>query len=91
MHILNADGEIVAQQDTSPVQGRYPTSQWRVDMLIADPYTISLGEFDTLASYQIRLGLYRLSDGTRLSISPADERIQDNSLLLHNFAFNSLR
>jgi hypothetical protein len=33
--------------------------------------------------FSIRVGLYRLSDNTRLPITPADKRVQDNSILIY--------
>ncbi len=80
VHILDATGTIITQNDTAPVQGRYPTSQWRTNTLIEDRHTISVPELPE--SFSLRLGLYRLTDGTRLEINPVDDRIDNDSLLL---------
>ncbi|MBI5670295.1 MAG: hypothetical protein HZC41_20055 [Chloroflexi bacterium] len=80
VHLVNAAGDIVAQRDTAPVDGRYPTSQWRAGVTIADTHTLT---FDALpGGYSVRVGLYRLGDFTRLPITPADDRVRDNALLL---------
>lgn len=82
VHVLDASGEIIAQDDGAPVQGRYPTSRWRAGVTIADPHTIALPA-DLPAGYHLRLGLYRLPEGTRLPISPAEgARIDGDSLLI---------
>ena len=83
VHVLDQNGNFIAQDDSAPVQNRYPTSQWRTETLIADEHDLSVS---LPAHFSIRVGLYRLSDNTRLTISPADERVQDNSLLIYEAA-----
>lgn len=80
VHLVNADGDIIVQRDTAPVDGRYPTSQWRTGVTIADTHTLT---FDAPpGDYTARVGLYRLGDFTRLPITPAGDSVQDNALLL---------
>ncbi len=86
IHVFDAEGNRVAQRDSSPVDSRYPTSQWRIDTLIVDSHVLGLDQSLPAGDYIVRIGLYRLSDGTRLSITGADERVQDNSLLIGAFS-----
>lgn len=86
VHIVDDAGNVVAQQDTAPVNGRYPTSQWRTHVTIADPHTIVADEPLDNGDYSVRIGMYRLSDLTRLAITPTDSRVVDDSLLLHHFS-----
>jgi hypothetical protein len=80
--VLDAEGNMIAQADSTPVQNRYPTSQWRVETLIEDAHQLRV---DNLPEhFGLRIGMYRLVDATRLSISPVDERVQDNSVLLYS-------
>ncbi len=56
VHIVNADNQIVAQNDGEPFEGRYPTSTWTPGELFADERIVSPipdGEF------QIYIGWYR--------------------------------
>lgn len=85
VHVYNAAGERVAQQDSTPLDNRYPTSQWRTDGAIADTHILNLETPLPPGQYTIRIGLYRLSDNLRLSITPADPAVQDDSLTLLHF------
>lgn len=82
VHVLDSDGDIITQTDTAPLQGRYPTGQWRAHVTIADAHRLSVENLPE--NFSVRVGLYRLPDATRLSVSPVDERVQDNSILLHS-------
>ncbi len=86
VHVLDESGRIVLQGDSGPVEGRYPTSQWRVDTLIADRHEMPLRDPLPEGRYEIRVGLYRLADGSRLPVTPVDERVIDNSVVLETFS-----
>jgi tetratricopeptide (TPR) repeat protein len=80
VHVLDAAGEMIAQDDGAPVQDRYPTSQWRTGVTIADQHMIPVENLPD--DFQVYVGLYRLSDNTRLPVTPADARVQSDSVLL---------
>lgn len=82
VHLLDNSGTPIAQDDAAPVNNRYPTSQWRANTLIADPHTLALPDSLPAGNYPLRIGLYRLTDQIRLPIIPADERIDNDALLL---------
>jgi tetratricopeptide (TPR) repeat protein len=84
VHVVDANNQPVAQGDSGPVDGRYPTSQWRTETLIEDRHTIPLDDLPA-GQYQVRIGLYRLADGARLPITPADERVANDSALVYTF------
>jgi Flp pilus assembly protein TadD len=87
IHVLDIDGHIVAQRDTAPVDNRYPTSQWRAETLIEDRHVIALDEPLPPGEYHAVVGLYRLSDGARLPVTPAeDERVANDSVLVYTFS-----
>ena len=81
VHVLDAEGAMLAQDDSAPLQGRYPTSQWRSGVLIADPHHIALDPLPE--AFGVRVGLYRLPDGARLPVTPADARVADDSVLIY--------
>ena len=86
VHLVDEFGQLVALGDSGPVEGRYPTSQWQLDTLIADRHVIPLREPLPEGRYALRVGLYRLADGSRLPVTPADERVIDNSVVLETFS-----
>jgi hypothetical protein len=78
IHIINAAGELVTQQDTMPGDGRYRTSLWFVDETIRDQHHIVLPSELPSGEYRIALGLYYWATGERLpSLNRDGELISD--------------
>ncbi len=66
VHLVEPDGQIVAQGDQWP--GGLPGNIWTARQVIIDQYTISLPEEAPLGRYQIVIGLYLPTSGVRLPI-----------------------
>ncbi|MGB1249919.1 MAG: hypothetical protein ACPG8W_04750 [Candidatus Promineifilaceae bacterium] len=60
VHLLSAEGEIIAQSDSIPVGGRWPTTIWQNDS-ISDQHQIILPEALPSGPYQLRFGFYDVS------------------------------
>jgi hypothetical protein len=86
IHIFDAAGNRVAQRDSGPVDGRYPTGQWRPGLLIADSHRVVLDQPLPPGEYTVWIGLYRLGDGVRLPVSGAEGRTHDDSLQIGSFS-----
>lgn len=69
VHLLNTAGDIVAQGDGVPVNGRYPTSAWEVGESIIDSHLITLPPDLPAGEYRLIVGLYNPIDGRRLSLA----------------------
>lgn len=67
VHVLDANGKIVAQADQPPQAGNYPTSFWDRGEQVRDDYALTLPANARVADYRIALGLYRADTGERLS------------------------
>lgn len=79
IHVLDADGKIIYQQDAQPVQGAYPTSMWDAGESILDQHVI---DWPARAA-TLRLGWYAASDGVRLEAFKPDGSLwPDNSVVL---------
>lgn len=83
VHLEDLGGRIVAQADGPPASyGRFPTSSWRagdwlpVEVSWEIPSDVQVGKL-----YQLQLGLYRPSDGTRIPAFRADGRPWPNDAL----------
>jgi hypothetical protein len=85
VHRVNRDSGQLESFDSAPLEGRYPVSQWRVGATIADVHRLPFGDALVNGQYQIRIGLYRLSDNARLPVSPVDERVQADSVMIYAF------
>ena len=67
VHVLDANGKIVAQRDQQPDSGANPTSLWEEGEAALDHYAFSLPA-DTRGALRIEIGLYRADTGERLQV-----------------------
>ena len=65
VHLMDAEGELLAQDDAPPNAGRYPTSWWLSGDVIRDPHTLALPGAPS-AGWELRVGLYDPATGARL-------------------------
>ncbi len=69
VHLLDEQGNKLAQRDGQPVQWMRPTSTWQTGDEISDHYGILLPETLALGKYTIAVGLYDPVTGQRLPVS----------------------
>jgi hypothetical protein len=70
IHALDAEGEIVAQFDTPPLDGLYPTDAWLPSQIIADAHAIASPE----AARTLAIGLYDPNTLARLPVTDGEGR-----------------
>jgi hypothetical protein len=74
---LDADGEIIAQFDTPPLDGLYPTDSWLLGQIVPDPHILTLPE----STRALAVGLYDPTSMTRLPVTDASgERLTDDAI-----------
>jgi mannosyltransferase len=79
VHVLDQNGNIVAQTDREPGGGERPTTNWGKNEQIIDRYGVLIPE-DTLPGiYTIEIGLYAF-DGTRLPVSTGSDALPVTSV-----------
>lgn len=81
MHLLDENGQIVAQMDEQPLQGLTPTSFWQVGDTVRHPLWLFLAEPLLPGQYEVRVGLYVHQTGQRATAVGANA-IQDQVQLL---------
>ncbi len=69
LHLRNAAGQTVAQADSQPLAGAYPTSQWQPGETVIDPLALPLPPDLPPGQYRLITGLYRLDTGERLPVA----------------------
>jgi 4-amino-4-deoxy-L-arabinose transferase-like glycosyltransferase len=69
VHILDANNRLVAQSDSQPQSGSYPTSFWDESEIVEDSRTILIPAEVPPGQYAIATGLYRLDTGERLPVN----------------------
>jgi mannosyltransferase len=74
VHVLDANGKIVAQTDREPTGGQNPTTNWKPNESIVDRYGVRLPEDTLPGTYAIEIGLYGF-DGTRLPVNTGGDAL----------------
>jgi hypothetical protein len=82
VHVLGQDGLPIAQQDNEPQNGTYPTTRWQRGERVADPYAIRLPDELPPGEYAVEVGLYRISDLSRLPVLGRDGAVIDDKVFL---------
>lgn len=83
VHLVSAEGEIVAQGDGPPAHGSYPTGLWERGEVISDGHVIHLPQELPSGRYQILVGLYSPDTLARLSVlTPAGKHMRDEAVPL---------
>jgi hypothetical protein len=71
VHLLDGAGQCVAQADSQPLNGRYPTTVWGAGEIIPDGHVLSLPDPLPDGPYLLLVGLYDLTSGERLPLFDA--------------------
>jgi len=70
VHVYDAGGKLVAQDDGPPAQGFAPTSWWRPGDVITDLRTVHVADLAP-GTYRVTAGMYDAITGTRLEARTA--------------------
>jgi len=62
VHLLDAAGKVVAQQDAQPLRGARPTTTWVANEYLADAYELVLKPETPSGTYRIEIGWYDAAD-----------------------------
>ncbi|GAG96271.1 unnamed protein product, partial [marine sediment metagenome] len=68
LHLVDANGQAVAQDDGQPQGGAYPTSVWDTNEVVQDEHDLLLPPYLPHGDYYLRVGLYLLETGERLQL-----------------------
>jgi len=78
VHLLDAEGRIVAQHDGQPQNGAYPTSVWDTGEVVADEHVLDLPADLPAGSYRLRVGCYLPGSGDRLPVTGGGDSVELN-------------
>lgn len=78
-HLVNADGQMVAQQDNLPGEGLAPTTTWVAGALVRDPYRLPLPTTVAPGAYRLLVGLYTAAG--RQPVTLADGSTTDHLVI----------
>jgi hypothetical protein len=81
VHLRDEQGTTVAQRDSQPFDGMYPTSQWQLEETVAQPLAVDLPPDLDVGNYSLYVGLYELDTMTRLSLE--NDLSGENAVILN--------
>jgi tRNA A-37 threonylcarbamoyl transferase component Bud32 len=83
VHLTRADGTIVAQLDSEPRGGRYPTTRWTVNEQVSDPYDLTVPTQTEPGLYWVWTGMYIPGTMHRLPVlDPGQSQAEGNGILI---------
>lgn len=85
IHVQSNDGALVAQADSQPWGGQYPTFIWSEGERVQTDYTFNLGEVAP-ENVTLWVGMYTFPSLARLEIAQAEGLTEDNRLRLGSLA-----
>jgi len=84
VHLLDENDLILAQRNTFPGLGSFPTTLWQAGDAIADTYTLTLPETTYAPGLaQLEVGLFDLATGERLPVYGAEGEAVDDNVRFH--------
>jgi hypothetical protein len=69
VHLTDASGQVVADADSAPSQGLYPTNLWKVGEDMRDRHILNIPADLQPGTYSLEIGMYLASTNTRLAIT----------------------
>jgi hypothetical protein len=83
VHLVDVDGQMVAQHDGVPVQGERPTWDWRDEEVLQDEHTLVTDADLPAATYTLSIGMYDYLTQARLqAVGPDGERLPEDRVVL---------
>ncbi len=81
-HLVDAEGNIVAQKDNPPADGFYPTTKWAVGEVVRDQYDLLIPPETLPGQYRLVIGMYLAETGERLNVLKDGVPLPDNRIPL---------
>jgi hypothetical protein len=83
LHLLDENGQLVAQRDSEPVGGMRPTTTWAVGESVVDQYGVLIPTGLPAGNYRLVVGLYDiLHPGSRLSEASGSDSIMLTTVMV---------
>jgi len=75
VHLTDASGQVLADADSPPSQGLYPTTRWSPGETVRDRHILKIPADLAPGEYQIAIGMYLPATGARLPIDSGGDHI----------------
>lgn len=81
IHLLDGDGELVAQFDRPPGGGTAPTTSWQVGKILRDTYPLPIPSGVPEGTYEVYVGMYMWPSLERVSVTVDGAPVGDSTKL----------
>jgi serine/threonine-protein kinase len=83
VHLTQADGQLVSQQDIQPLGGAKPTTSWTPGEMVDDPYKLAIPMKALPGTYWLKAGMYSQNTMKRLPVvEPGRAQAEQDSVLV---------
>jgi len=83
VHLTQADGQLISQQDIQPLGGAKPTTSWTPGEMIDDPYELAIPVGALPGTYWLKVGMYSQNTMKRLPVvEPGRAQAEQDSVLV---------
>jgi len=89
VHLLDAGGNLVTQDDSLPAMWTYRTDDWQVGETVVDFHSLGLPAGRPLSEYTIQVGLYDEATMQRLSLVSPEGTPDGDRVTLTQFSVDS--
>jgi hypothetical protein len=87
VHLMNEQGQLVAQHDGVPMEGELPTWSWWKGEVIRDEHSLVLERELPEGEYVLYTGMYDLATKTRApAVTSGGKRLPDDAVLLESIS-----
>ncbi len=86
IHLVDKDGNQVVGEDSQPRHGLAPTSTWKKNNLVVDPYILSItSDVPMGGDYRLEVGLYYLPTMERVELVDTTGKVITDTLVIQPF------
>ena len=75
VHLLDPENKVVAQHDSSPAYGRWPTTSWVKGQAVVDEHSLSFRDYRYSGQVLVEVGLYDTQTLQRLATGGGEDRV----------------
>jgi hypothetical protein len=75
VHLLDANGQVIAQSDAQPAENKRPTTSWLAGEYITDPHSLTWNRQDYGGSATLEVGLYDQNTGERVKLKDGSDHV----------------
>ncbi len=85
VHVISDQGELIAQLDSVPRGGRFPTEHWLAGDIVPDQFSLPVRADAPPGRYRVKVGLYQMQSRERLpAYTASSEALPDGLVTLRD-------